>query len=592
MRIAILKKDRCQPRKCGKECFNYCPRVRTGDETIVISETGKPIISEELCVGCGICVKKCPFDAIMIIGLPEQLEDPVHRYGKNGFILYGLPIPQKRKVIGILGENGIGKTTAIQILSGNLKPNLGKEKTDWEEVFKFYAGSVLQEYLKEVSLNQIKLAQKPQYVDRIPKVFKGKVIDLLEKTDERKVLKELIEYFDIKSILDRNIEDLSGGELQRVSIVACLARDADFYFFDEISPYLDIHQRINSAKLIRELAVTENKAVMVVEHDLAILDLLADIVHLAYGVQGGYGVITHPKSVRVGINEYLRGFLREENVRIRSSAIEFEVHAPREHKELKALVTFEEFTKRYNKSFLLVAKGGEIKKGEVMGIVGPNAIGKSTFVKILAGIIKETTGNLKNLCKENLKVSYKPQYLKGDQYITVKDLLKSITTKFNMSYYKTEILRPLQLESLLDRYIPDLSGGELQRVAIAACLSRNADLYLLDEPSAHLDVEQRTLAIRAIRRFVENNNATAMVVDHDIYLIDLLSDSLLVFEGVSAKYGEVFGPYDMREGMNKFLKGLGITFRRDEETKRPRVNKPDSRLDRMQKESGEYYYKI
>ncbi|MFQ6118975.1 MAG: ATP-binding cassette domain-containing protein [Methanosarcinales archaeon] len=225
-----------------------------------------------------------------------------------------------------------------------------------------------------------------------------------------------------------------------------------------------------------------------------------------------------------------------------------------------------------------------------MGIVGPNAIGKSTFVKILAGIIKETTGNLKNL--KNLKVSYKPQYLKGDQYITVKDLLKSITTKFNMSYYKTEILRPLQLESLLDRYIPDLSGGELQRVAIAACLSRNADLYLLDEPSAHLDVEQRTLAIRAIRRFAENNNATVMVVDHDIYLIDLLSDSLLVFEGESAKYGEVFGPYDMRNGMNKFLKGLGITFRRDEETKRPRVNKPDSRLDRMQKESGEYYYKI
>ncbi|MFQ6118974.1 MAG: ribosome biogenesis/translation initiation ATPase RLI [Methanosarcinales archaeon] len=362
MRIAILNKNRCQPRKCGKECFNYCPRVRTGDETIVISETGKPIISEELCVGCGICVKKCPFDAIMIIGLPEQLEDPVHRYGKNGFILYGLPIPQKGKVIGILGENGIGKTTAIQILSGNLKPNLGKEETEWEKIFKFYAGSVLQDYLKEVSLNQIKLAQKPQYVDRIPKVFKGKVIDLLEKTDERKVLKELIEYFDIKSILDRNIEDLSGGELQRVSIVACFARDADFYFFDEISPYLDIHQRINSAKLIRELAVTENKAVMVVEHDLAILDLLADFVHLAYGVPGGYGVITHPKSVRFGINEYLRGFLGSENVRIRSEAIEFEVHAPREHKELATLVTFEEFTKRYNKSFLLVAKGGEIKK--------------------------------------------------------------------------------------------------------------------------------------------------------------------------------------------------------------------------------------
>jgi len=335
MRLAVLDRDRCQPRLCDFQCIKFCPRVRTGDETIVVAEDGKPLISEELCAGCGICVKRCPFDSIIIIGLPEALEEPTHRYGKNGFALYGLPVPATGKVTGILGPNGIGKSTAINILSGTLKPNLGKGRIGWEEILDYYAGSTLHEYLEGVSQKKIKTSQKPQYVDMIPKKFKGKVRELLSKTDERGILNELVKKLDIEGILDRSIEELSGGELQRVALAACIGREADFYFIDEISPYLDIYQRIKSAQIIRELA--ETKAVMVVEHDLAILDLLADMVHIAYGTPGGFGVITHPKVVRLGINEYLRGFLREENVRIRTEAIEFEVHAPQISKEVSPL---------------------------------------------------------------------------------------------------------------------------------------------------------------------------------------------------------------------------------------------------------------
>jgi len=118
MRIAILIKDRCKPKNCAKECIKFCPRVRAGDETIVMGEEGKPIISEELCVGCGICVHKCPFDAIKIIGLAEELkEDLVHQFSKNGFRLFRLPIPKEGSCIGILGPNGIGKTTAIKSMT-------------------------------------------------------------------------------------------------------------------------------------------------------------------------------------------------------------------------------------------------------------------------------------------------------------------------------------------------------------------------------------------------------------------------------------------------------------------------------------------
>jgi ATP-binding cassette subfamily E protein 1 len=586
MRLAVLDRDRCQPKMCGLQCIKFCPRVRTGDETIIIGEDEKPVISEELCVGCGICVNRCPFGSILIISLPEKLEEATHRYGKNGFALYGLPVPTVGKVTGILGPNGIGKSTAINILSGTLKPNLGRGRIGWEEILEYYAGTALADYLRGVSEGKVKTSQKPQYVDMIPRKFKGKVSQLLSKTDERGVLKELVSRLDIADITDRKIDELSGGELQRVALAACVARDADFYFIDEISPYLDIYQRIKAARIIRELA--ENKAVMVVEHDLAILDLLADVVHIAYGTPGGFGVITHPKGVRIGINEYLKGFLREENVRIRTEAIKFDIHAPQAAKDVPSLLKFEQFSKKYEEGFELIAQGGEIRKGEVTGIVGPNGIGKSTFVKILAGEIEPTNGKI----DMDIKVSYKPQYIKAEDPVMVSDYLLSLSKDVNTSYYQTEILRPLQLERLMNQKLDDLSGGELQRVAIAACLSRTADLYLLDEPSAHLDVEQRVLATKVIRRFAENNKVTAMVVDHDIYMIDMLSDRLLVFEGEPMKRGEVHGPFDMRLGMNRFLKGIRITFRRDEETKRPRVNKLGSQLDRTQKAEGEYYYSV
>ena len=586
MRIAILNKDRCQPRRCSHECEKYCPRVRTGDETIIFAEDGKPLISEELCVGCGICINRCPFDAIMIIGLPEALKFPTHRYGPNGFALYGLPVPQKGRVTGILGPNGIGKSTAVQILSGRLVPNFGEEGGTWEKVLEHYAGTALYDYFKAIANGTLKVSQKPQYVDLIPKAFKGKTSDLLAKTDDRGVMDELVERLDLSHIIDRNITELSGGELQRVAIAACAAKDADFYFFDEISPYLDIYQRINCAKLIQEMA--KEKAVLVVEHDLAILDMLADVVHVAYGEPGGYGVVTLPKGVRIAINQYLKGYLPEENVRVRPEAISFEVHPPRNETEIDTLVDYSSFSKKYKEGFALETDAGSIKQGEVLGIVGPNGIGKSTFIKVLAGEVEPDEGKL----DMNISISYKPQYIKADIHMQVQFFLRGISRKFDSSYFQTEVVKPLGLEKLYERSIAELSGGELQRVAITACLCRDADMYLLDEPSAHLDVEQRSMVTKVIKRFAENNGKTAMVVDHDIYMIDMLSERLIVFEGEPAVHGKAHSPLSMHDGMNKFLSNLNITFRRDEDTQRPRVNKPDSRLDREQRSKGEYYYNI
>ncbi|MFT4883860.1 MAG: ATP-binding cassette subfamily E protein 1 [Natronomonas sp.] len=601
--IAVVDLDRCQPDRCNYECANYCPPNRTGEECIVTREeryedadnyTGGPdqiSISEELCLGetCGICVEKCPFDAIEIINLPQELEEePTHRYGENAFALYGLPAPHEGRVTGILGPNGIGKTTAVRILAGEITPNLGDfdQEPSWETVLDEYRGTAIQGYLEDIQEGEVTVARKPQYVDKIPDQFDGKTKELIDSVDERGVADDIVERLGIAPIVDQPIDTLSGGELQRVAIAATVVRDADFYFLDEITPYLDIGQRVTAARLIQELS-EEGRSMLVVEHDLAVLDLLADNLHVAYGEPGVFGVITPPKSTKGGINQYLEGYLENENMRIRPGAIQFEEHAPRTATRGDTLVEYPDMTKTYGEGeFSLDIEGGEIRNNEVLGIVGPNGIGKSTFAKILAGRLEPEDGAF----DADLDISYKPQYVEIDQPMRVDSFLRSITDDFGTSYWNTEIAQPLQLERIMEQNLPDLSGGERQRVAIAACLSKDADLYLLDEPSAHLDVEQRVLATRAIRRYTETHDKTAMVIDHDIYMIDLLADRLQVFEGTPAEHGHAGRPMGMREGMNTFLANLDVTFRRDERTGRPRINKPGSQKDREQKKQGEYYY--
>ncbi|KYC46169.1 MAG: Cobalamin import ATP-binding protein BtuD [Candidatus Methanofastidiosum methylothiophilum] len=587
MRIAVIDYDKCQPKKCNLLCLNYCPGPRMNEETIVVDEvTKKPIISEVLCTGCGICIHKCPYKAISIVNLPEELSQPIHQYGPNSFRLYRLPIPKEGKVLGLIGQNGVGKTTAIKILSGELYPNMGdyssKEK---KNLTSYFRGTELQGYFEKIEAKNIKSSLKPQYVDKLSQVVKGNTGDLLQKVDERGVSKELISELDLTDAFDKDISILSGGELQRVAVIASMSKDADIYFLDEPTSYLDIKQRLNVAKAIRNLA--EQKTVVVIEHDLAILDYLSDNIHILYGQPGVYGIVSTPLGVRVGINMYLDGYIKEDNVRFRDESIKFYQKEDKTLKSKKVLLEYPPFEKTFD-SFSLKTEGGTLHKGEVIGIVGPNATGKSTFIKILAGVLESDNGNK---FETELKVSYKPQYIKRDYEGTVRNLLAEVAKeKFFTNIYKAEILRPLEIDPIMDNIISELSGGELQRVAIAACLSQDADLYLFDEPSAYLDIEQRLNFSKVLRRFIGDKDIMALIVEHDLVSLDYTSDKTIVFSGRPSVSGIASQPLSLREGMNKFLKEIGITFRREPESGRPRSNKIDSQKDREQKSSGEYYY--
>lgn len=558
------------------------------EDTIIIDEkTKKPLISEELCSGCGICTNRCPFNAISVINLPEALDNPIHRFGQNMFELFGLPTLSEGSVIGILGPNGIGKSTIMRVLSGEMIPNLGNWENpanNWDEIIDHYKGSQLQSYFKNLSEGKIKVIHKPQMVDQLPKFVKGNVSELLSNADERNKFEEVIEILDLKNVLNREIANLSGGELQRVAIAASYVREGDFYYFDEPTSWLDVRQRLNAVKVIRSIA-EDGKSVMVIEHDLATLDAISDYVNILYGQTGAYGVVSQMKGVRVGINAYINGFLKEENVRIRKQPIEFSIRPPTPEDEGESIVSYTNLKKSYE-GFSLTAESGEIFHDEIVTAFGSNGIGKTTFAKILANEVKPDEGKV----EEDIKIAYKPQYIVSDFEGRVEDFLYINAPSYGSNIFKTEIMKPFSLEDILDKQVNELSGGELQRLAVATTLSKEADIYLFDEPTAFLDVEQRLVAGKAIRKIIESKNAASLIVDHDIVFIDYISDRAMVFQGDPGIKGKASQPMDLRTSMNKFLKDLKITFRRDKETKRPRVNKLDSYLDREQKENGEYYY--
>jgi ATP-binding cassette subfamily E protein 1 len=579
-RIAIIERELCLKEKCGYVCQKVCPGVLMGDETVTVDADGYPIISEVLCTGCGICPKKCPANCITIINLAEEHGKPMHQYGVNMFRLYGMPMPQNEGVVGLIGKNGIGKSTALKILAQSIVPNFGEYEKKWEWKDSIARMSLEhKKYFSPVVGKKVKVALKPQNVDKIAGAFFGKVEDLLRKADERKAFDEAVSSFSLQQTLGKNISEVSGGELQRIALAACFVRDADIYYFDEPATFLDIEQRLAAAAAIKRLA--EKKRVIVVEHDLAVFDYLSDYVYVFFGQENAYGAVSGLKNARAGVNEYLGGYLKAENIRFRETEIKFPGSESGDRKS-DVKFTYPALKKTYP-GFSFSSDSGEIRKGEIVGILGKNAIGKSLFVKMLAGAEVPDSGKM----EQKLSVSYKPQHIRAEEAVRVADIfLREKLDMFTLEQAK----RRLSVNSLMENDLDKLSGGELQRVAITLALSRPAEVYLFDEPSAFLDVEQRLHFSQLLRSIIEGSDKCAFVIDHDMVLADSISSRVMVFEGIASKEGHVGAPSSKREGLNAFLKGFGITVRRDRDSHRPRINKPGSALDREQKEAGQYYY--
>jgi len=591
-RIAIVSTDKCKPKRCRQECKKSCPVVRMGKLCIEVTPSDRiATISEELCIGCGICVKKCPFEAVTIINLPSNLEKcTTHRYSQNSFKLHRLPIPRPGEVLGLVGTNGIGKSTALKILAGKQKPNLGQFQSppDWTEILAYFRGSELQNYFTKILEDDLKAVIKPQYVDQIPKAVKGTVQALLDKKDDLKRQDEVCDILDLSRVKDRGVEDLSGGELQRFACAMVCIQAADIFMFDEPSSYLDVKQRLNAATAIRDL-INPDKYIIVVEHDLSVLDYLSDFVCCLYGVPGAYGVVTMPFSVREGINIFLDGFVPTENLRFREDALVFKVSENATEEEVKRMTRYDyPYMEKTMGSFHLTVDAGQFSDSEILVLLGENGTGKTTFIRMMAGRLApdEESGEI-----PSLNISYKPQKISPKSQGTTRQLLhEKIRDSYVHPQFMADVMRPLKIDDIIDQEVQNLSGGELQRVAMTLCLGKPADVYLIDEPSAYLDSEQRLVAAKVIKRFILHAKKTGFVVEHDFIMATYLADRVIVFEGIPSVKTKANTPQSLLGGMNKFLEQLQITFRRDPNNFRPRINKLDSIKDCEQKLNGNYFF--
>lgn len=396
--------------------------------------------------------------------------------------------------------------------------------------------------------------------------------------------------------MDRDINLLSGGELQRFAIATVCVQKADVYMFDEPSSYLDVKQRLNAARAIRNL-LRPDAYVIVVEHDLSVLDYLSDFICVLYGRPAVYGVVTLPESVREGINIFLDGNIRTENLRFREESLQFRIGDTADdfmidktrgfkYPNMKITLEMKKPGEEQTQQFALDVKGGEFTDSEIIVMMGENGTGKTTFCQLLAGA-KKPDGAQK---VPPLNISMKPQKITPKFTGTVRQLFfKKIKLMFLSPQFQTDVVKPLKLDDFIDQEVQNLSGGELQRVAIVLALGIPADIYLIDEPSAYLDSEQRIVAARVIKRYIMHSKKTAFIVEHDFIMATYLADRVIRFDGQPSIKATAHEPESLSSGCNSFLESLNVTFRRDPTTYRPRINKLNSQMDSEQKRDGKFF---
>ena len=479
--------------------------------------------------------------------------------------------------IGLIGANGVGKTTLLRIISGEIRPeeggvekrrnlkigylaqeaNLILKRTVYQEGMEvFYEISLLRE--KMHSLAEMMNREK----DNLSQVMEeyGKVEEEIEKKDGYNCevrLKAVLSGFGFqKSDFEKQVEHLSGGEKSRLAYAKLLLRKPDLLLLDEPTNHLDVE----ATEWLENYFVNYQGALLLVSHDRYFLDrVVGKIWELERGklkyYRGNYTHYLKEKEEEI-IRQGRRHELQQREIRRQEEFIRKNIvgqntkqaqsrrkmlekvkiiSRPQREEEIKIrffsqlrggneVLQVKSLGKSLQRLFLFKNLSFQLERGDRLGIIGPNGTGKTTLLKIIIGKEKADEGEVK--IGRNIKFGY------YDQHLAELNPENSIMEEMWSIYpeAKDEELRSFLggfLFSGKDVLVPvkDLSGGEQARVLLAKLMLAKVNFLILDEPTNHLDLKSRGILEEALGKY----DGTILVVSHDRYFLDKMVGRILYF---------------------------------------------------------------
>lgn len=480
-----------------------------------------------------------------------RIENVTFSYGeenekKNGIRNINLHI-KKGEFVVFCGESGCGKTTVMRLING-LIPHY-YEGHLMGNVF-IDENNVSKQPIYEIARKVGSVFQNPRSqffnVDTTSEITFG--CENLGMSEEiiRKRLKETVENFQMESLMNRNIFHLSGGEKQKIACAGASIMEPDIFVLDEPSSNLDVSS-IHKLHEILSYWKTQGKTILISEHRLYYLRGLADrFIYMENGTitqeysADQFEQLTEEKRAEMGLRtfklENISGLEKSLEISKKKPSVE---HNKEQKMQLKDFCFSYKNSHQRNRKNILNIKDCSIPANGIVGIIGNNGAGKSTFSRCFCGLEKrcgEIIWNGKKYhSKDRLNTCYMVMQEVNHQLFT-ETVLDEILISMEKPDEKQaeELLSKLDLLEVKDRHPMSLSGGQKQRVAIASAIASKRSILFFDEPTSGLDYKHMKQVADLLRQ-LQKEGITLYIITHDLELILECCTDIIHLENGSVK---------------------------------------------------------
>ena len=499
---------------------------------------------------------------------------------------------EKGEILGVVGESGSGKSTIANAIINQIDPpgeivqgSIQLDNTELcnnETLIQTFRGKKIGFIFQDpqTSLNPL-FTIKEQLIETIQAHLKLSDNDAIQRAIH--LLKE-VGIYDAERRINDYPHQFSGGMRQRVVIALSICCEPDLLIADEPTTALDVSIQAQILKLIKDLTIKRNLAVIIITHDMGVIaEITNKVAIMRYGVIVEQGltknVLTNPqspegKSLIISVpptNKKIDRFTlispEGKEITLNSANLTKNIIKTWGIREInnKNIINFESVSKSFDDGSLLKKQDKEdvvkalnkvsfnVIEGETLGLVGESGSGKSTIAKIITGLIKPSSGKISyydDLLYNDRKI-YQSQYSKGQIQMIFQDPYSSLNPRFKvkdiiaepLKFYQKDLSKEDLLSNIydlidiagmsrqsLDRYPHEFSGGQRQRISIARALATRPRLLICDEPTSALDVSIQAQILNLLKDIQDELHLTMLFISHDLPVIRQMCNRIVVLK--------------------------------------------------------------